>query len=97
MPFVNFVARVFKAASVERDAPPTSGVYGLSNASGWIYIGESDNIKARLLEHLQGSDPTIHGTNPTGFSFEVCHSYNRVARQHQLIAELHPLCNPRPA
>ena len=97
MPFVNVGARVFKALSVQRDAPPSSGVYGLSNAAGWIYIGESDNIKARLLEHLQGSDPTIHGSNPTGFSFELCHSYNRVARQNQLIVELHPICNVRPA
>ena len=93
MPFVNFIARVFKAVSVQQHAPPASGVYGLSNARGWIYIGETDNIKARLLEHLQGEDPSIHGTNPTGFSYELCHSYNRVARQNQLIHELHPVCN----
>ncbi|MEO8127653.1 MAG: GIY-YIG nuclease family protein [Bryobacteraceae bacterium] len=93
MPFANVSARVFKALSIQRDAPASSGVYGLSNASGWIYIGESDNIQARLLEHLQGSDPTMHGTKPTGFSFELCHSYNREARVRKLISELHPICN----
>ena len=92
MPFVNFIARVFKAASVQRDAPASSGVYGLSNAGGWIYIGETDNIRARLLAHLQENDPTLRDKKPTGFSFELCHSQNRHARQSQLIVELHPSC-----
>jgi excinuclease UvrABC nuclease subunit len=92
VPFVNFVSKVFKSACVLRDAPTSSGVYGLSNSRGWIYIGETDNIRARLLSHLQGNDPAMRDAQPTGFSFELCHSQNRQARQSQLIDELHPRC-----
>lgn len=92
MPFANFIAHVFKGAAVQMNAPALSGVYGLSNASGWIYVGETDNIKARLLEHLQYPDVILQDKHPTGFCFELCHPYNRVARQNRLILELKPAC-----
>ena len=43
----------FERESIVLKAPESSGVYGLYSAL-WIYIGESDNIRARLLEHLAG-------------------------------------------
>ena len=96
MPFANYVARSFTTASIDRNAPASSGVYGLSNAREWIYVGETENIKARLLEHLQETNTLLRGKDPTGFSFELCASYNRVARQSRLIVELEPVCNRRP-
>jgi hypothetical protein len=95
MPFANFPARVFTTASVHRDAPAGSGVYGLSNAREWIYIGETDNIKARLLEHLQEKNTFLTGRLPTGFTFELCPPYDRVARQNRLILELGPAWSRR--
>jgi excinuclease UvrABC nuclease subunit len=56
LPFQNYPARIFKAADIRREAPASSGVYGLSNAREWIYVGETDNIQVRLLEHLNGTD-----------------------------------------
>jgi len=32
--------------------PNGGGVYGLSNAQGWIYINTAENIQAALLNHL---------------------------------------------
>jgi len=94
VPFANHFARIFTTASVQRHAPAGSGVYGLSNAREWIHGGETDNIQARLLEHLQ-ERKMLAERGPTGFSFELCPPPSRVARQNRLILELQPVCNLR--
>lgn len=90
LPFQNQHARSFKAAEIRREAPASSGVYGLSNAREWIHVGETDNIQGRLLEHLEGTDSFRAAGAPTGFSFELSPPQDRVARQSRLIIELHP-------
>ncbi len=95
MPFQNCLARMFTASAIERDAPAASGVYGLSNPSEWIYIGEADNIQARLREHFEETRRNPRGSLPTGFSFELCSAGNRIARQNRLIVELGPSRNGR--
>ena len=67
MPFRNCLARTFKAAAIRREAPASSGVYGLSNAREWIYVGETDNIQARLLEHLEETNTFRTEALRTGF------------------------------
>jgi len=78
-------------------APTASGVYAISNAQKWIYIGESGDIQARLLEHLNGDNACITRNAPTGFQFEVLSPSQRLARQDQLIVALVPVpvCNQR--
>ena len=93
MPFLNVSGRPFKAAAIRRDAPACSGVYGLSNAREWIYVGETDNIQGRLLELLERGGSLPGGTPPTGFNFEPCSAHERVGRQRQLILELEPAGN----
>jgi hypothetical protein len=95
MPFRNFLARTFKAAEIRRGVPASSGVYGLSNGREWVYVGETDNIQARLLEHLEESDRRPAEGAPTGFNFEVCSPGDRIARQQRLIVELDPVRNGR--
>jgi len=95
MPFQNILARTFRAAAVRREAPPVSGVYGLSNALEWIYVGETDNIQASLLGHLQDTGTSLMERLPTGFSFELCPPDRRLARQVRLVQELEPACNRR--
>ena len=53
MPFEQLVPRPLMATAVQRYAPIAPGVYGISNAREWIYIGETDNIQGALLTHLQ--------------------------------------------
>lgn len=72
-----------------------SGVYGISNAREWIYIGESDNIQEALLNHLMGSDTSLLQRVPTGFVFEPCESGTRPSRQDRLVFEYEPTCNRR--
>ena len=83
---------LFQRDCVLKNAPESSGVYGLFNAF-WIYLGEADNLRARLLEHLAGDDPCIVRFQPSGFAFELASPIDRRRRHDQLIKELRPLCN----
>ncbi len=87
------MASTFSELLIERYAPPSAGVYGLSNAREWIFVGESENIKAALLAHLQAANRAVADRSPTGFTFEVCSAHARFARQDRLIQELEPVCN----
>ena len=95
MPFDRFVPYTFSHISVQRNAPASSGVYGLSNAREWIFVGETDNIRATLLRHIEETHAPLLERVPTGFSFELCHSCDRAARQGRLIQEYDPVCNRR--
>jgi hypothetical protein len=84
----------------ERDivnyAPTTSGVYGIFNQAGYIFVGEAQDIEDSLLAHLRGESAEsywIRSQNPTGFAFEPCYGRTRALREIQLIAELNPICN----
>ncbi|MEO8050544.1 MAG: hypothetical protein ABI833_09035 [Acidobacteriota bacterium] len=93
MPFESCFGRAFTALTVEREAPAASGVYGLSNSQRWIYISESDDIRASLMGYLAECGPQSQDS-PTGFSFELSPAYSRIARCDRLIAELSPVQNP---
>ncbi|MEK7408442.1 MAG: hypothetical protein AAB225_25500 [Acidobacteriota bacterium] len=96
MPFDRFVPYTFSLISVQKNAPALSGVYGLSNAREWIFVGETDNIQATLIRHLQETHTPLLERGPTGFIFELCFPYNRLARQERLIQEYQPVCNRHP-
>lgn len=95
MPFEQLVPRPFVLVAVQSHAPVASGVYGISNAREWIYIGESDDIQAALLTHLQECDTQLMKKHPSGFVFEVCDQAKRPARQDRLVLEYEPTCNRR--
>jgi predicted GIY-YIG superfamily endonuclease len=95
MPFAECAARLFTAVSIRKNAPESSGVYGLSNGREWIFIGEASNIQARLMEHLQERDTMLANRRPTGFTFEECPPDNRLSRQDALVRQFEPFCNRR--
>ena len=90
MPFDPALPRTFNAISIRAHAPPASGVYGISNARAWLFIGETDNIQAALLEHLRDSRDQA-----TGFCCETHPANGRTRRQEQLVQEYHPEGNRR--
>lgn len=92
MPFEQFMPRPFSINNVQKFAPLAPGVYGLSNAREWIYIGVSENIRGSLLEHLEGRSSRLMKRQPTGFVYEVC-AGDEWARQDRLIQEYEPTCN----
>ena len=93
MPFEHLTPRPFLSGPIQTYAPMASGVYGISNAREWIYIGETDNIQGTLLSHLQELDTSLMKRRPTGFVFEVCDRANRPVRQDRLVVEYEPTCN----
>jgi len=93
MPFTQFFPRTFDAGGIQAYAPNVSGVYGISNAQEWIYIGESDDIQSSLLSHLQEPGTALMKRHPTGFVFEICDRTKRIGRQDRLVSEYGPKCN----
>ena len=95
MPFNQLTPRPLTPGGVQTYAPVASGVYGISNAREWIYIGTADNIQGALQAHLQDFRSLLMQRAPTGFVFEVCEAAHRPARQDRLILEYEPTCNRR--
>ncbi|MCC6536039.1 MAG: hypothetical protein IT162_00710 [Bryobacterales bacterium] len=93
MPFSPAFPRPFAANEISANVPETSGIYGVSNAGEWIYIGETPNLRSTLLGLLQRPNASLDGRVPTGFVFEVCAEASRPERQHRLVLEYKPTCN----
>jgi hypothetical protein len=95
VPFEGYGGFTFSPVSVQRNAPSMPGVYGLSNAREWVYVGATDDIRASLLGHLREGDTILKSRAPTGFTFEICHTSQMAARVSRLVTELAPVCNQR--
>jgi|HubBroStandDraft_6_1064221.scaffolds.fasta_scaffold240828_1 hypothetical protein len=95
MPWNNAATYVFGFFSVMDDGPTQSGIYAIYNDEGYIYIGEADDIRAKLINHLNGDYPCIMSRGPRSFRYELCAKDKRFRRQTELICELSPLCNIR--
>jgi hypothetical protein len=93
VPFEKLIPHPFAAGAIQMYAPPAEGVYGISNAREWVYIGQADNIQSALLGHLRDVQASLMKREPTGFVFEVCNGTVRSARQDRLILEYGPTCN----
>jgi hypothetical protein len=80
--------------SILLNAPEESGIYGLFSAL-WIFVGEADNIRAQLLEHLSEDDPSMRRYQPSGFAFEVVSPKERHQRMGLALRETDPLLQHR--
>jgi hypothetical protein len=92
VPFEGYGGFAFTWVSVQRNAPSMPGVYGLSNAREWVFVGIANDIQAALLAHRQEGNTTLKSRAPTGFTFEICHPSQCGARASRLTAELAPVC-----
>jgi hypothetical protein len=63
------------------------------SAPFWIYIGEAENMRERLLEHLSGNNSCTTHYQPSGFAFELVSPTDRCRRKQELVKGLQPLCN----
>jgi len=83
-------------ASIVANAPNQSGVYFIYRTGQNIYVGETNDLQRRLLEHFDGDNPCIIRAAPQTFGFELSPANARVARQNALIVEYGPTtCNQR--
>ena len=90
------IPRSLTANGIRNFAPTLPGVYGISNAREWIYIGETENIQSALLDHMLKPGTSVMQHKPTGFVYEVCAPEARPTRQDCLVREYEPVCNRRP-
>jgi hypothetical protein len=95
MPFEQILRHPFTSRDIRIYAPIASGVYGISNAREWIYIGVSDNIQGALLTHLREPRTLLMKREPSGFVFEICEGTRCAARQDRLVLEYEPAWNRR--
>jgi len=93
MPFDRCFPRSFTEVSVRAHAPSSSGLYGVTNAREWIFIGQSDNIQAALLNHLRDIGSDVMTQKPTGFVCETCDPNGCRQRVNRLVQEYEPVCN----
>ena len=83
----------YAADAITLNAPNKSGVYAIWRADATIYVGESNDLARRLLEHQKAQDTCINNATPTMCGFELVAANTRVSRQDKLIAESNPICN----
>lgn len=62
----------------DRLVPPRPGIYIFRDSSGYLYIGESKNLRRRVLKHLDGSDRA-----------SLASYLQQRGLQHDLVVELH--------
>jgi hypothetical protein len=78
-------------ASLLAHAPVKEGVYAIRSGKAWVYFGHSEDIRRRLLEHLQDRSHCMHGYPNLEFLCEVTPA--APDRLRQLLLEFRPLCN----
>lgn len=91
MGFPKQEGRPFTKAEIEKLLPGQRGVYGIYRPERWIYVGRSDDLRKRLLEHV--ADPVIMAQRPTGFVTWV--TTNDINVEKSLIIELQPALNQK--
>ena len=72
-----------------------SGVYTLFAFGVCVYVGESDDICATLLEHYYEYDPWLNDKEITHFTFELAPPEVRRALLTDRIQQLRPTCTQR--
>ena len=107
-PWNNACWHAFTRTGIETNAPAQSGVYAIRNGqtTAWIYIGEADDIRGRLMEHhTRASEPSaciwqqaaIPSREPLRFSYETVEAVRRNGREDELVGLYRPTCNRPPA
>ncbi len=92
MPFPKQEPKPFTRFSVLNLVEGQMGCYGLFKQNVWVYVGKGD-IRARLLDHLNGDNDCITRNQPTSWVDMVTSNYDN--REKELILELTPACNKR--
>ena len=87
MPFDQLIPRPLTSGAIQMYAPITAGVYGISNAREWIYIGVTQDVQGTLLAHLRDLQTSLMQRQPTGFVFEVCDGAHQLERQDRPVLE----------
>ena len=89
----NAPSYTFSRSSILLNAPEQSGIYVLQADTTWIYVGETENIRAQLVAHLDGDNVCITMHPALTFSYELVPFVIRKWRRDDLVREYRPTCN----
>jgi hypothetical protein len=81
--------------TITRKAPVVSGVYTLFSRGECLYVGESDDICASLLQQYYEYNPCLNDKEITHFTFDLVPPNVRGAMLMDRIRQLGPTCTPR--
>lgn len=93
MPFPQQEQHPFTESGIDCLTSPQAGVYGIFNSAGCIYIGQADDVKTKLFQHLRGQShqaARILQNKPTFFLQLASRIGELDTRQAQLIREYNP-------
>ena len=97
MPFPTQDPRPYTIEGAQSIKTGQRGLYGLiqvqEDSRAWIYIGRAEDIRERLLEHLNEDDPCLGSYPPTHFVTAI--TQDPVKVEKELILEYDPECNKR--
>ncbi len=93
MAFEGLPAYAFTAEGVLEGAPEDSGIYAIFTPTHWVFIGDADDMRGALFDHLNTPRNCIDKYHPLSFSCEVVSRRGREVQRDALIAELRPTCN----
>lgn len=79
--------------SITRNVPSVSGVFVIYSWDACVFVGESDDVCASLLEIYYEANPCLARNKLTHFTFELGPPDSRAGRQFECIQELGPACN----
>jgi hypothetical protein len=84
MPWRNEVSLPFTRIEIVSRVPSESGVYGILDGDACVFVGESWNLKARLLELASALSDVGH----LRIVYELCEDEQRCDRKVALSVEL---------
>jgi predicted GIY-YIG superfamily endonuclease len=67
----------FTFEAVREKGPSASGVYRIHTAQRWVYVGESDDLRRRLFQHLNQPSAAMNRFGPLSLSFELIPAADR--------------------
>jgi hypothetical protein len=83
----------YELPSIIQNAPTQSGIFAIFSWEQCLFVGESEDICASLLEIFYEANPCLTRKHLTHFIFELAPPESRVVRLKERIRELEPACN----
>ncbi len=80
----------FAGSSIHTNVPPRPGVFGIYNATGWLFIAKSTDLRNSLHNCFVQRNYLWPDSGPSGFTFELCDPSECEERRDQLVLEYSP-------
>ena len=90
MPWTSKFGLRFNESSIHTNVPSRPGVFGIYNATGWLFIAKSTDLRNSLHNCFVQRNALWPDASPSGFTFEPCEPAKSEELRDQLILEYSP-------